>query len=132
MDVDVGATTRGFATTRILSTIGWVLGHDGGVGIENTRLKLSVDLSKAQVGFRHCLEPLALNFERSRFYVLNWECSLQQETIKIHCALARTYYAARNSEDTSERTFSGLGRQLSDLRKRADPAHATAAATCVA
>jgi hypothetical protein len=49
-----------------------------------------------------------------------------------YCAVARSYFAGRTSEDTSERTFSFAGRHLSDLRGRLDPAQACASVMCVA
>ena len=47
-----------------------------------------------------------------------------------YCAVARSFYAARNSEDTCERTFSALGRDLSDLRQNLDPVQAAASTMC--
>jgi len=47
-----------------------------------------------------------------------------------HCAVSRSFFAARNSEDTCERTFSVLGRELSDLRQSLDPAQAAVSTMC--
>jgi hypothetical protein len=49
-----------------------------------------------------------------------------QSKMRRHYAVARSFFAARGSEDTSERTLSYATRQLSDLRGRTDPAQISA------
>ena len=55
-----------------------------------------------------------------------WANPSVEKQFPRHSAVARSFFAARGSEDTSERTFSYATRQLSDLRANMDPAQVSA------